>query len=110
MKKNEMIKVSDSDYFAIEALNFSSFRNFLVSGKNYIASLEEKIKVNDAMLLGSLIHAMLLDAEELKNFKKIPDLNLRTKADKELLEKIKSENEDKTLISEPLWERAIQSV
>ena len=106
--KNELLKLTDADYFARPELNFSKFKNFIVSGKNYEAKLEEEEKVTDSLLFGSVCHANLLDQDELKKYKSIPQLDRRTKAGKEEYEKYTKEAEEKglTLVDETIYNQA----
>ena len=106
--KNQLLKISDADYFARPELNFSKFKNFIVSGKNYEAKLEEEEKVTDSLLFGSVCHANLLDQDELKKYKPIPQLDRRTKAGKEEYEKYTKEAEEKglSLVDETIYNQA----
>jgi hypothetical protein len=57
--------------------------------------------------LGSLVHKMVLEPEDVeKEFVKLPDFNLRTKAGKEDKAKFEEENFEKTIISPSDWEKA----
>ena len=107
--KNELLKLTDADYFARPELNFSKFKNFIVSGKNYEAKLEEEEKVTDSLLFGSICHANLLDKEELGKYMPIPALDKRTKAGKEKYEEYtkKAEAEGLTIVDEELYKKAL---
>ena len=57
--------------------------------------------------LGSLVHKMVLEPDDVdKEFVKMPEFNLRTKAGKEDKAKFEEENKEKTIISPADWERA----
>ena len=107
-KKNELMKLSDADYFARPELNFSTFKNFLVSGKYFEAKKDEEEKESDSLLFGSIFHASVLDREELSKYKTFPVLDKRTKAGKEQWEILTKEAEEKklTLVSEEIFNDA----
>jgi len=107
--KNQLLKVSDAEYFARPELNFSKFKNYIVSGKNYEAKLEEEEKITDSLLFGSICHANLLDKEELGKYMPIPALDKRTKAGKEKYEEYtkKAEAEGLTIVDEELYKKAL---
>lgn len=96
--KNQLLKVSDAEYFARPELNFSKFKNFITSGKNYEAKLNEEDKTTDSLLFGSICHANLLDPVEVNKYVPIPTIDRRTKAGKEQYETYKKQAEEKGLI------------
>lgn len=106
--KNQLLKVPDEEYFARPELNFSTFKNFLVSGKYYEAKKDEEEKESDSLLFGSIFHASVLDREELSKYKTFPVLDKRTKAGKEQWEVLTKEAEEKklTLVSEEIFNDA----
>lgn len=108
LKKNELMKLNDADYFARPELNFSTFKNFLVSGKYYEAKKNEEEKESDSLLFGSIFHASILDREELSKYKTFPVLDKRTKAGKEQWEVLTKEAEEKklTLVSKEIFNDA----
>jgi len=62
---------------------------------------------SDVFDLGSLVHKMVLEPEDVeKEFVKMPEFNLRTKAGKEEKAKFEEANLEKTIISPADWERA----
>ena len=62
---------------------------------------------SDVFDFGSLVHKMVLEPDDLeKEFIKLPEFNLRTKAGKEEKAKFEEENKDKIVISPADWDKA----
>jgi hypothetical protein len=108
-KKNELLKVADEEYFARPELNFSSFKNFLISGKYYETKIKEEEKEpSDSLLFGSIFHASILDQSALNKFLPYDSINRRTKEGKEEWEKLQTEAQEnkKVLVSREIYDAA----
>ena len=108
--KNKLIKLTDAEYFARQELNYSSFKNFLISGKYFEAKLaEEEKEASDSLLFGSIFHASILDKDELDKYMPFDPVDKRTKAGKEEWEKLQNEatENNKTLVPRDIYESAL---
>jgi len=61
MKQNELIKITDKEYFAAEGLNASKLKQFAKSPAHYKAGLEAPSKRSTAFDVGSLTHSLILE-------------------------------------------------
>ncbi len=78
-----MGKMPDEEYFAYDAVNASSLKEFKKSPAHYKTYLEKPAVYKDAFRIGSVAHARILEKKVCKNI--LPaDFNGRTKAGKEL--------------------------
>lgn len=104
--------LSQAEYRAkTEYLSSSDIKTLLENPYSY--KIKEKKEPSDTLILGSLIHTMLLEPNKISDeYMKLPELNLRTKADKEVLtefeERAKAEN--KTLVKNDIWGKAVNVV
>jgi len=64
MKQNELIKITDKEYFAAEGLNASKLKQFAKSPAHYKAGLEAPNKRSTAFDVGSLTHSLILEGKQ----------------------------------------------
>lgn len=108
--KNKLLKVTDEQYFSRPELNFSTFKNFLISGKHYEAKLQEEEKeASDSLLFGSVFHASILDKEQLGKYMPFDAVDKRTKAGKEEWERVQAiaQEENKILVARDIYDSAL---
>jgi exodeoxyribonuclease VIII len=99
-------EVSDEQYFKQKALNQSTIKR-LLSGETYEVANDIQTEETNAMRLGTLIHAMILEPHTVdKRFAVLPQLDLRTKADKEFKATFELEYRGRIIISWDDWETA----
>lgn len=82
---------SRPDYYSIKMLSNSALKNFSeYSPRKAMYLYENGIKESEALLFGRMIHKQVFEADDFASeFEYLPDgFNLRTKANKELYEKI----------------------
>ena len=93
MKEKELIKLTDSEYFAEkDYFNFSTIKELLVSPLNFWWNIENPQAPTQAMKLGTTIHCWLLEPVKFFNeYVSAPTLDKRTKEYKEFA----SNNTDK---------------
>lgn len=84
MEKNKLIKISDEEYFANEALGSHQIRTLLDSPLMFWESMKLTREPTPAMKLGSLVHCFLLEPDVFKEKYAIePELDRRCKEYKE---------------------------
>lgn len=79
-------KLSDADYFGHKAVSQSNLKEILKSPAHYRARLEEKQVTTPAMILGSAIHAAILEPEIFDQNYTFIEMDKRTKQFKEFQE------------------------
>lgn len=104
-----MIILEDDIYRSANALNFSSIKNILLSPKHYKAALAKKIEPSEDMLIGSVVHAKVLEGKDYPVAVMPEGLDGRTKEGKSW----KAANADKETMSRDGYatcQRLIQSI
>lgn len=100
MKKNELIKMSDEDYFALEALSNSGVKRLLKTPAHFL----EPIETTPAMNIGSLVHCMIMEPDMVeKRFVCAPDCDRRTKTGKEIYKEFVESSKGKIVVSVNDW-------
>lgn len=104
-----------AEYHAHTALSRSRLWSFYKSARKYRAEETgeiEKKEVTETMNLGSLVHAMIFEPDELSNFKRIPVelLSSDGKATTKAAKQFKEDYADKTIVTAKSWEAAEQVV
>jgi hypothetical protein len=94
----------EMDYYANRALSHSRLKEIRKSPGNFKWRLDNETPSTDAMNLGSLVHAMLLEPHTVEGcFGVMPKFDKRTKVGKEDYKKFLSDNPMKVLVTEPEW-------
>lgn len=106
-----VLQMQASEYHAHPALSRSRLWSFYESARKYRAEETgeiEKKDVSEAMNLGSLVHAMILEPDELRKFKAIPVelLSADGKATTKAAKQFKEDYSDKTIVTASSWEAA----
>lgn len=115
MASNSIQQMSAKEYHAHPALSRSRLWSFYKSARKYRAEetgeIEQK-EVTEAMNLGSLVHAMIFEPDELSQFKSIPleYLSSDGKATTKAAKQFKEDYSDKTIVTAKSWEAAEQVV
>jgi hypothetical protein len=110
-----MTNMPAAEYHAHPALSRSRLWSFRQSARKFHAEetgeIEQK-EVTEAMNLGSLVHAMVFEPDELHNFKAIPVelLSSDGKATTKAAKLFKEDYADKTIVTGKSWEAAEQVV
>ena len=99
-------KISNKEYRKIEGISASDLKLLEISPLHF--HHKELFQFESEVFdFGTLVHKMILEPEDVeKEFIKMPEFNLRTKAGKEEKAKFEEENKDKIVISPTDWERA----
>ena len=98
--------MTNKEYHSTEGISSSDLKLLEISPLHLKHKELFKIK-SDVFDFGSLVHKMVLEPDDVeKEFVKMPEFNLRTKAGKEEKAKFEEENLDKIVISPADWERA----
>lgn len=88
-------------------LSFSSLSQFDISPVHYIKYITKKREETPQMLLGSLVHAMILEPDTVEHeYILSPKFDMRKKEDKEAKAKFELEHATKKVIDESTWEAA----
>jgi exodeoxyribonuclease VIII len=88
-------------------LSFSSLSQFDISPVHYIKYITQVKEQTPQMLLGSLVHCMILEPDEVDNeYVLAPKFDMRKKEDKEAKIKFEQDNEGKKVIDPETWETA----
>lgn len=99
-----MIKIEDLNK---RPLSYSSLKEFGKSPSHYIQYLRKEFKPTPAMALGSLIHCMLLQPEELVNkFYVMPIVDKRTTEGKNKYAECVKESEGKEVVAQDVYDEA----
>lgn len=64
MKKNELIKITDKEYFSANGLSSSGLKQFAKSPAHYQSYLEEPSKSSTAFNVGTLTHGLVLEGRQ----------------------------------------------
>ena len=92
--------MTEADYRKAIGLSQSSLKIFHKSAAHYLASTEEQHEPTDAMILGSVFHAMVLQPDEAKNLYAVKlKLDGRSKEGKAYNEQFAIENAGKFIIN-----------
>lgn len=101
----EIKNLPQEDYRELKYISASDIK--LVLENPYLYKTKWSKPSTDNMLLGSLVHCLVIEPKTFdKNYLILPELNLRSKTDKENLENIKLENPKKTLIKQDIFDKA----
>lgn len=96
------IKISNQEYRASEGLSATDLKDILRSPIRFKEGIRKSIgeSAQARMDLGSAIHCLIIEPETFEDtFFVMPDLNLRTKADREERDRLLEVHSDKTLIT-----------
>lgn len=94
-----------SNYYSDPAISHSMLKHMAKSPAHFKAELERPNVQTDAMLLGSLVHAMVLEPHVVEpNYLRAEKVDRRTKEGKAQWAAMQSE--DKTLVKAEVWETA----
>lgn len=97
------------DYYEHPALSHSRLKEIRKSPGHFLWSLENPYPSTDAMNLGSLVHAMVLEPHTVEgSFTVIPKIDRRTKEGKERYALYQQEAMEKSVVTEPEWEVAVR--
>jgi hypothetical protein len=92
--------MTEADYRKALGLSQSSLKIFSKSAAHYLASTEEQAEPTDAMILGSVFHALLLQPDEAKNLYAVKQkVDGRSKEGKLYNENFALENAGKFIIN-----------
>ena len=98
--------MTNREYHAADGISASDLKLLEISPL-HLANKELFQFESEVFDFGSLVHKMVLEPDDVeKEFVKMPEFNLRTKAGKEEKAKFEEENLEKTIISPTDWERA----
>lgn len=88
IEQNKLIKLSDEEYFGIDALNFSTLKAMYKSAKSFQYEKNNPTPPSQAQTFGSAVHTYLLDPEEFEKQFFLHDgkIDRRTKEGKEVVE------------------------
>lgn len=101
MQKNINMKIN-KDYLKERPLSFSSIKQFIRSPQHYVKYLTQEKKQTDAMLLGSVVHALILEPQSFESKYIIePEFNKRTNQGKEDYQKFLESMSEKNLQAIP---------
>ena len=93
--------MTEADYRKALGLSQSSLKLFHKSPAHYLSSTEEQAEPTDAMILGSVFHAMMLQPDEAKNLYAVKlKVDGRSKEGKTYNENFAMENAGKFIINE----------
>lgn len=88
-------------------LSFSSLSKFDISPVHYISYISGAREETPQMLLGSLVHAMILEPDTIESeYVMSPKFDMRKKEDKEAKAKFDADNEGKKVIDPDTWQAA----
>jgi hypothetical protein len=88
-------------------LSFSSLSQFDISPVHYVKYITQKKEETPQMLLGSLVHAMILEPDQVEvDYVLAPKFDMRKKEDKEARVLFEKENEGKKVIDPDTWDTA----
>jgi len=88
-------------------LSASALKAFAKSPNHYLDYVQRKFEPSPAMQLGTLIHCMTLEPNEVgKRYAIAPQVDKRTKAGKEIWLAFEQENQDKEVIKRDFYEQA----
>lgn len=86
MNNPSILEISNEEYQRIGALSFSSMKEFIKSPAHYQAYLRKERSQTDAQLLGTLVHAAILEPERFESEFKVVEGNRNKKEVKEKIE------------------------
>lgn len=88
-------------------LSFSSLSQFDISPVHYIKYITQKKEETPQMLLGSLVHSMILEPDQVEiEYVLSPKFDMRKKEDKEAKAAFDKDNEGKKVIDPDTWDTA----
>ena len=94
-----------SDYYSDPAISHSMLKNMAKSPAHFKAAIEAPNVSTDAMLLGSLVHAMVLEPHTVEHdYIKVGKIDRRTKEGKETWAAL--QESDKRVVKEDVWQTA----
>ena len=64
MKQNELIKITDKEYFSAKGVSSSGLKQFAKSPAHYQSYLDEPSKSSTAFNVGTLTHALVLEGRK----------------------------------------------
>lgn len=103
---NQILDMRDEDYFALDRVSASTLKR-LLNGEEYEIANKIPTEKTDAMILGSLIHCMVLEPDEVdKRYAVMPKVDLRTSIGKETKIVFERNNQGKEIIKDEMLETA----
>lgn len=101
---------TDSMYSDIDAINYSSFKHFLVSPAHYKQYLEEGQEETEAMMLGTAIHHAVLTPTNFQSaYAEVPECDKRTKEGKATWAEFEANNPGKIALKNKHWNICINA-
>ena len=64
MKQNELIRITDKEYFSAKGVSSSGLKQFAKSPAHYQSYLDEPSKSSTAFNVGTLTHALVLEGRQ----------------------------------------------
>jgi len=98
--------ISHEDYLKLDALSASRLKDFRKSPAHYKHSLENPKSQTDAMLLGSFVHALVLEpAKVVDKYLSLPELDYRSPKNREIRDNLIAENPGVTFLKQDDWQK-----
>lgn len=105
-----LVNIDEQQYRALPLINQSAIKHGMRSMAHMKAYMDGEIKyTSDALSLGSLVHAVVLEEEYFADMYAImPKIDRRTKAGKQHYEEFMAINADREICKEEDWEIAMK--
>ena len=105
-----LVNIDEQQYRALPLMNQSAIKHGMRSMAHMKAYMDGEIKfTSDALSLGSLVHAVVLEEEYFSDMYAImPKIDRRTKAGKQAYEDFLAVNADREICKEEDWETAMK--
>ena len=105
-----LVNIDEQQYRALPLMNQSAIKHGMRSMAHMKAYMDGEIKfTSDALSLGSLVHAVVLEEEYFSDmYALMPKIDRRTKAGKQAYEDFLAVNADREICKEEDWETAMK--
>ena len=104
--KTGMFDIPDEQYFKLPYVSASTLKR-LLNDESYEVANKIQTEKTDPMILGSLIHCMILEPNEVdKRYAVMPKVDLRTTVGKETKMIFERENQGKEIVKDEMFEIA----
>lgn len=103
-----LLKMTDEEYFRIDALSSSSIRTWIEDPKKYVAEYVDgkKRHASDSMRFGSLVHAHMLDRRELSRYQPVDGIEGKSKDAARAFSEAVAAHPGKIIVPGSIWDQA----